>query len=323
MKISRENFKNITAELSRKKILVIGDVMLDTYIDGEVERISPEAPVPVVLEKGRTYFLGGAGNVAKNVATLGGQVYLSGIIGSDQEGKIVRNLITKSKIHPLLVVDRARPTTTKTRVTTLRHQLLRIDQESTLPISKNLERHLTKSLKKIPNPDVVVISDYLKGCLTADLVKTIKKIFNQSQIVVDLKPSHKHFYRGVFAITPNLKEAHELTGFPINDDTSASRGARLISQKLSTSVVLTRGEKGITVFDKKTDKITHIPSKKLPVFDVTGAGDTVIAAISLFLATGVDLVQASKIANLAAGRVVGSSGTTTVTLKDLENLLNL
>ncbi len=309
-----ENFKS-------ERILVVGDVLLDIYIRGEVERISPEAPVPVVLEKERIYALGGAGNVAANAAALGGKVTLVAICGNDPEGKIVRRLCAARKISGKFVSEHGRPTSLKTRPIARRHQLLRIDREISSDISGPTETKLISLIARLGDFDYVIAQDYSKGCLTPRVMEFLKSHFGRKKIIIGVKPGRTDAYHGVFVIVLNLKEAHALTGIRADSDATAAKAAKILSGRFASSVVLTRGERGITTCDKLTRRTRHIPTRALHVYDVTGAGDTVLATLTLMLGTGAKLDEAADVANHAAGIVVGVEGTATVTLPLLKAAL--
>lgn len=314
--INKKNLKNIFRDFSQKKILVLGDVMLDFYIKGTTTRISPEAPVPILKWESDEYALGGAGNVGRNVAALGGRTTLLGIVGNDENGRILRALARESGLITNLVVD-TRPTTIKTRVVSMRHQLLRFDKEETKSLSGKAEREVIALIKKVPNQDLIIISDYHKGFLTKNVAKALVERFGGEKIIADIKPANTTLIKGVLVISPNLKEAEELTGIKADGSSAAARAAKKLSENLSTSIVLTRGEHGMTVFDKKTKKVHHLPAQALNIFNETGAGDTVIATLGLMLASGADLALAAEVSNHAAGIVVGEPGTTAVTKKKL------
>lgn len=309
--------KKAIAGFKRKSILVVGDVILDLYIRGEVDRISPEAPVPVVLEKSRRFILGGAGNVAANVAALGGKATLLGVVGRDGEGEMIKKLCRSNRAGHRLIVDSGRPTTLKTRAVARRHQILRVDREATGNLSRKLERKAIELISKAPDQDLVIISDYAKGFVTAGVVKALAARFGKTKIIVGLKPKTASLYKRFLLATLNLKEMAELFGISAHTAEEASRAVRAASRKLDTSIVLTRGEHGMTVYDKKTRRVSQVRARALNIFDVTGAGDTVIAALGLMLASGAKLAVAADVANHAAGLVVGKEGTETVSPTEL------
>ncbi len=303
--------------VSHKKILVVGDVILDLYIRGEVERISPEAPVPVVVEQSRRFILGGAGNVAANVAALGGKTTLLGAVGGDAEGKIVRALCRARGISARFVTERERPTSLKTRAVARRHQILRVDRESTHAISSKTEKKLLRIIRALPAQDMVIVSDYAKGVLTRTIVKMLVRRFGGRRMIGGLKPSTAGLYRGFSVLVLNLREAAELTEIHAKMNEDATRLVRRLGKKMRASIVLTRGEHGMTVYDATRRNILHVRSQALNIFDVTGAGDTVIAVLGLMRAGGSGLFTAANIANHAAGVVVGKEGTETASPKEL------
>ncbi|OGZ53399.1 MAG: hypothetical protein A3B25_02145 [Candidatus Ryanbacteria bacterium RIFCSPLOWO2_01_FULL_48_26] len=312
---------NFVDKFKGKKVLVYGDVMLDLYIRGEVERISPEAPVPVIMERSREYVLGGAGNVAANIASLGGAVTLVGVIGNDAEGNIVRDVCGKFGIDARLVSEEDRPTAVKARAVAKRHQLLRIDREKTGAISKATEKKIISLLAGIRDFDAVVISDYTKGCIVPEVTAFIKKHFAGKKIIAGIKPAGAVLFKDVETVVLNLKEAHAVTGMHGDSNSAATDVVSRLSRELASSVVLTRGEYGMTAFDKKDRKVSHVPTRAAQVYDVTGAGDTVLALLALMLASGASLSEAAEVANHAAGVVVGLEGTATLTPDELKKAL--
>ncbi|MBI4087365.1 MAG: bifunctional hydroxymethylpyrimidine kinase/phosphomethylpyrimidine kinase [Candidatus Liptonbacteria bacterium] len=316
------NYKEFIGKLSTTKVLVVGDSMLDLYISGRVERISPEAPVPVVLEESRKYFLGGAGNTAANVASLCGQATLVGVVGNDEAGTVIQDLCRRQRITPRLIRESGRPTVHKTRALAGHHQLLRIDREVADDISKSTEKKVVRTIKNLPDHDIVVLSDYAKGLLTPAVVDAVKKRFGLKRIIVNVKPSARvALYRNVNAITLNSKEAHELTNIDTKSDNGARGAAKELSKIFSASVVLTRGEKGMLVYDRSLKRNSHVSPEALQVFDVTGAGDTVVATLATMLAAGAPLLKAAEVASVAASIVVGVKGTAAIKLSDLKTRL--
>lgn len=310
-----------------KRIMIVGDVMLDRYIWGEVKRISPEAPVQVVNVRREEHIPGGAGNTASNVSALDGRVSILGIIGKDSAGKILNTALKKRNILTEgLFVDEQRPTIQKVRVMGQNQQLLRIDYENLENINERLQKELLDFAEgRIKETDVLVFTDYAKGVFnqsfTRELIKLAKD--NQKKIIVDPKPKNAVFYSGVDLITPNNKEACEICGKEeINNEDLVAIGNKIINS-LNTNVLITRGEKGMSLFEKKEGafKLTNIPTKAKEVYDVSGAGDTVVAAMSLAIASGASLKEAAIIANFAAGIVVGKLGVATVTVDELREML--
>ena len=312
-----KNFKELVGDFKNRKILVLGDVMLDLYIRGTVDRISPEAPVPVIVENRRDYVLGGAGNVAANVEALGGKVFLASVYGRDAEGKILKKVCRSKRIAPHFVSESGRPTTTKTRAVAVHHQLLRVDRESQSPIKSATENKLISLLGKVKDVDFVVVSDYAKGCVTEKAMRFLRRRFGGKKIAVGAKPSQAHLYKNVFLVVLNVKEAQAITGIHGDIDGRAGEAARTIGKKFGSSAIITRGGRGMTVYSAKNKHVSHIPAKALQVYDVTGAGDTVLASVVLALASGANLEEAAEVANRAAGVVVSIEGTATVSPKEL------
>ena len=312
-----KNFKD-------KKILVIGDIMLDKYIWGDVSRISPEAPVQVVNVMKETFEAGGAANVANNVAALGGFPYMVGISGNDEAKNILMEEMRKKCINTEgIVQDKDKPTTQKIRIIGKSQQLLRVDYENKEHIHKDIESSILKFIEKnIKQVDVIVISDYAKGVITKELSKKILDLSKQNKkpIIVDPKPKHKDFYKGVDLITPNNNESSEMTDMEDGTtETVIQMGTKLLNE-LHTNVLITRGEKGMALFEKD-NSVTHIPAKAKEVYSLIGAGDTVVATIALAMASGADLKEAAFLANIAAGIKVGKIGTASVTTAEIKGEL--
>ncbi len=327
-KLSHEE---ILDKFKTTKVLVFGDVMLDMYIRGEVERISPEAPVPILFEQSREYSLGGAGNVAANIAALGGKVTLMGVVGKDEEGKVIGNVCRRSGITPRLVSAAKRSTTLKMRTVSGSHQLARVDRESIGAVAKDIERHVQRAVNAIEDQDIVVLSDYAKGFVTKATIDVLKKRFGAKKIIANIKPLAHHrrlfkgididFYKGIKAITMNANEGAFYTGVDTSETKGAAEASRKLCNKLQASVVLTRGEHGLMVYDRELKKTVRVTNRALNVFDVTGAGDTVVATFALLLGAGMPLTKAAEVANHAGGIVVGRRGTATVSASDLKPFL--
>jgi D-glycero-beta-D-manno-heptose-7-phosphate kinase len=298
------------------KVLVIGDIMMDEFLWGEVSRISPEAPVPIVKVEKETFLLGGAANVVNNLIGLKGQVLLAGVIGSDGMGRrLLRKLQSLGTTTDGLVVEEGRPTAIKTRVIAHNQQVVRVDREKVMPIqSETLKSLLTIIKKNIPQIQGIIISDYGKGVVSQELISGLKKIVGKRSIpiLVDPKPNNIRWYDRVTLITPNHLEAELAVGRKIDSEEDLLwAGMRLLNIIKCDSVLITRGKEGMTLF-LKNKKTEHIPTVAQKVFDVTGAGDTVIATLILSLASGMKMIQACKAANYAAGIVVGEVGTAAV-----------
>ncbi len=302
----KERFKKVVEKLKDLRILVVGDLILDRYIFGVVERISPEAPVPVVEVEREEFRLGGAANVANNLASLGVKTYLLGVTGSDYGKHIMKGLIRSASIEDLTVEDSQRPTTEKARVVSLSQQLLRIDWEDKRPVSG---KTLDKLLERLDvDVDGVILSDYAKGVVCEPLVKRLKE--KRVFLSVDPKPVNKHLYYGVDLMTPNEKEAKQMgQGGPLE-----SLGWTLKKELGLKTLVITLGSKGMALFDKE---YAHFPAKAKQVYDVSGAGDTVVAVLTAsYIASG-DWHLACELANLCAGIVVGKLGTAPITLQEV------
>ncbi|MCK5504638.1 MAG: D-glycero-beta-D-manno-heptose-7-phosphate kinase [Thermodesulfovibrionia bacterium] len=319
-----ENIKNIFKKFDGTGILVIGDLMVDHYIWGKVKRISPEAPVPVVEVEKENLLLGGSANVAHNILSLGGKVFITGTVGSDDTGKLLINkLLEKGFNTDGIVIDGNRPTTVKTRVIAHSQQMVRFDREIKSDISKpTLSLILDYVTSCLPDIKGIIISDYSKGLITKILIKkllnlTKSKIF----IAVDPKIGHFDYYKGASLITPNVNEASFASSIDIKDDkTLAEAGNTLLKKLQCMAVIITRGDEGMSLFEK-SGKITHIPTCAREVYDVSGAGDTVISALTLCHSAGAALEDAAIIANHAAGVVVGKVGTAVATRQEiLENM---
>jgi len=319
------NFEKILGRVSKVKILVVGDIMMDRFIWGKVSRISPEAPVPVVTVEKETFLLGGAANVVNNIHDLGGNVALCGVIGDDEIGqKIIKKLSEMGIGLHGIFVEQGRQTTTKTRVIAHHQQLVRIDRETTdhprVPTSRNLFEFLKKNIE---NFDGIILSDYGKGLLTKELIRaTVQRARDTKKfIMVDPKVKNFFYYKGATVVTPNAAEASVASGILINDLSSLKRAGRILLKKLGCDVlVVTRGEEGIAIFEPHQEPFL-VPTVAKEVYDVTGAGDTVIGTMALALGAGARVIEAAKLANYAAGIVVGKIGTATVRRAELVNVV--
>ena len=314
-----KKFKKYLDQFKNKKIAVIGDLILDKYIFGDVERISPEAPIPIINVKKETFAPGGAANVAANISTLSGKAYLLGIVGNDSAKE---TLLDTAHSHDIntdgIFTDNDKTTIQKIRVIGQHQQLLRIDYEKTDYIDNEKNSLLFKNLTNLMDISAIVISDYAKGTITQNLVEQIKQYakLNNILLIIDPKPLHKSFYEGAFLITPNRKEAQKMSGIFIeNKEDFIIAGQKLIPE-MNANIVLTAGELGMFVFEKGKEYI-HIPTVAKDVFDVSGAGDTVVASLALALSAGATLSEAAIIANHAAGIKVGKVGTSPVLLAEL------
>lgn len=319
--VTKARFNEILDEFKNKRIAVIGDMMLDEYIIGKVERISPEAPVPVVQVESEMFVLGGAANVINNLSTLGVKVSAFGVIGEDSNGEKLQKEFQKRGIDTKGVIeDATRPTIVKKRVIAHNQQLLRLDWEKKKDIVANVKNSMLEILRaEIEEIDAIILSDYDKGVLTGELVKEVISIANKYNkiVVVDPKPSNSMNYIGATSMTPNRKEAIEcLKGRePESEDELKDIGKNLKEKLKLKNLLMTRSEKGMSLFTD--DKVEDIPTFAKEVYDVTGAGDTVIAVYTLAAVSGASFYEAAKIANTAAGIVVGRVGTSTVTREEI------
>jgi rfaE bifunctional protein kinase chain/domain len=313
----------IVERFPRTNTLVVGDVMLDHYVWGNVSRISPEAPVPVVSVTKENVLLGAATNVVNNIHSLGGQVSICGAIGHDDAGRQLVHMLRGKGIHTDgLIVEEGRPTTIKTRVIAHSQQVVRFDRETKTGIEQDTHRRIFDYVRdRVRNGlDAVILSDYCKGVVTKDLVRDIVKLARKNGVIVSVDPKVNHFgmYRGVTILTPNTKEASIGAKLDIEDEASLLKAGRLLLKRLTCDAVLiTRGEHGMSLFERG-GRVTHIPTVAQEVFDVTGAGDTVISALTLAMSAGAGIVDAARISNYAAGIVVGVVGTACVKPEELK-----
>jgi rfaE bifunctional protein kinase chain/domain len=307
------------------KICVIGDMMLDHYINGSCDRISPEAPVQIVDVSGETYSLGGAGNVLKNLQAFGCDGSIISISGNDDTSQIVTDEI--EKIRPYFyyqVKDKERRTTIKTRIVVNRHQLIRLDKEDKVYCNDIIADEIFSFLNtKVTELDVLILSDYCKGVLSTHLVKNVIELCNANNVItiVDSKDKDLSKYYGVTLVKPNKKEASLASGINITDDISLEAACKKIAEITACqTIIVTLSEDGIAIYND--NKLIKKPTKALDVFDVTGAGDTVIASLSFALANGLSVSEACDFANSAAAVVVGKFGSAVATLDEIENLIS-
>lgn len=312
-------------DFSKIKVLIVGDVMIDRYWWGSVERISPEAPVPVVRLNNTTLVAGGAANVAANVAGLGAKPFLVGIVGDDEEAKLLPELLAAAKINSdYLLKVKNRPTTVKTRIIAHSQQVARIDQESNLNITAEEENKVWLKIKSlISKTDIVIVSDYAKGFLSAKLLSRLITTARSEDKLVLVDPKGKSFskYTNADIITPNQREVAEACGMEKDDCESIEKyGKKLIAELNLKSLLVTRGENGMMLLEKKKKALT-LKALAREVYDVTGAGDTVIATLAVALSKGLTVAAASELANVAAGLVVEQVGTTAIKYENLRDAL--
>jgi D-beta-D-heptose 7-phosphate kinase/D-beta-D-heptose 1-phosphate adenosyltransferase len=310
----------LLARMRGRRVVVIGDVMIDEWIWGRVSRISPEAPVPVVAVRDHSFTLGGSGNVANNLRALGADVSFVAVVGDDAEGERVRALLTGIGCDASGVVTLGdRPTTRKTRVVAHNQQVVRADWESTAPLGAADRATVIAAVQRaIAGADAVVLSDYAKGLFDRGVVEAA---LAAPIVVADPKPANVGLFAGVTCIAPNVSEAALASGIAIDDDDSLTRAARALFERLGCAhVLITRGEAGMSLFGASGTR-DDIPSVARTVFDVSGAGDTVVAVLTLALAAGVPIAIATRLANYAAGAVVEKLGTATASPAEIVALM--
>lgn len=293
-----------------RSILVVGDLMIDEWIWGTVSRISPEAPVPVVAVSDHSFTLGGAGNVASNLVALGAHVEFVGTVGEDAFAADVRRMLREESVDDRGVFTvRDRPTTRKTRIVAHNQQVVRADWEDAAPLQPSDRTHIVAHVReRAASCDAVILSDYAKGLLSSEVVEAARAC---ALVLADPKPQNLDLFTGVTCVAPNVLEAEAASGVRITDDASLSTaGAQLLERLRCRYVVITRGEHGMSLFGAQGERF-DIPSVARKVFDVSGAGDTVIAVLSLALAGGASIERAMQLANFAAGAVVEKLGTAT------------
>jgi D-beta-D-heptose 7-phosphate kinase/D-beta-D-heptose 1-phosphate adenosyltransferase len=317
----RKNLQTILDSFKTRRIMVLGDLMLDEYLWGKVQRISPEAPVPVVEINSTEYRPGGAANVALNLAALGVQAELVGVTGADPQAETLKNLLKQKGIATEgLIADRTRPTTLKTRIGAASQQIVRIDREDTSELSPRLENAVYKYIKTMLSKcDALIIEDYDKGLLHHDFISIILELASRQGIVVAVDPKLQNFdaYREVDILKPNYKELHEYMGRKFQDEEEFIAYAGIICRQFGLNhLVVTRGSQGMFIFGQ--DKLEkHLPSFARDVYDVSGAGDTVISAMTATYLYKRDIISAALVANHAAAVVVAKHGTATASSKEI------
>lgn len=317
--------RQLIDRFANRRVLVVGDVMLDEYVWGRVSRISPEAPVPVVEVERREHLAGGAANVARNLSSLGASVSVVGLVGRDGEGERLAELFAESGVDAAgLIVDPSRPTTVKTRVIAHNQQVVRIDREHRGPVAASIaSAALSAALERLPDVEAVVLSDYAKGLLGPGICSGVIEGARGQGVLVVVDPKGRDYskYARATAITPNKAEAGEAASQELRDEAALVEVGRDLLRSLELdSLLITRGEEGLSLFQASGD-VCHLPTFGRKVFDVTGAGDTVVAAFVLSLAAGASAVDAAYVANHAAGIVVGRIGAATVSPEELATAL--
>ena len=325
--MSRKRAFTIIDNFPRSGVLVVGDIMADHFIWGRVSRISPEAPVPVVEVKKDNFLLGGCANVVNNIFSLGARVYVAGVVGADDTGgRLLAEFRNRGIDTDGIVVEKSRPTTLKTRVVAHGQQVVRFDREDRSPVqAKSVGKILSYIRSVRDNLGAVVISDYNKGVVTRALLEGIREAVADRRIFTCVDPKQKDFslYEGLDIITPNHLEAGLAAGEEILDGGDpVSVGMKLMDRFRFRAVLITRGESGMSLFEKDPrTRYTAFPTEAREVFDVTGAGDTVIGLLALCMAAGASFREAAYLANHAAGIVVGKVGTATMTREELKRVL--
>lgn len=324
--ISTHRLDELKSNFTGKKIAVIGDMMLDCYFWGDVKRISPEAPVPVVEVGDEFYRFGGAANVALNILKLGGIPFPIGVIGYDNDGTIFTSLVNENKIQSDgIFIDESRPTTSKTRVIAHNQHVVRIDKESKAYINEEMRKkifsYLESHIKKI---DGIILQDYNKGVLTAELIEKIISLANKNDVLITVDPKFHNFfaYKNITVFKPNRKEAEDVLGMKIKTASDISSAGKTLIEKLKAqNVLLTLGEEGIAIFEPhQTEK--RMPTKAIRVADVSGAGDTVISTLTMALAANANILEACYLANFAAGIVCGEVGIVPIEIERLFKEIN-
>jgi len=326
--MNSKRLHSILARFPQQRVLVVGDVMLDQFLWGRVSRISPEAPVPVVEVTRESFFPGGAANVARNLRALGSSVSVLGILGDDDAGEELRDLLEQQGVEADgLIVDPNRPTTLKTRIVAHHQQMVRFDREKCAPLSPNIESKVLEHFAlRMEHVSAVIFEDYAKGLLSQRLLQTMQRLAHKAHKVTaaDPNPRHRLRYHGLTAVTPNRSEAFAAVGVPhvepadevLADGALLRVGQALLRTWKPRNLLITLGEHGMCLF-RPGKKPHHIPTVAQEVFDVSGAGDTVIATLALALVAGADAVEAAEISNHAAGVVVGKVGTATCSPEEL------
>ncbi|MBI2663153.1 D-glycero-beta-D-manno-heptose-7-phosphate kinase [Candidatus Woesearchaeota archaeon] len=316
----KKKLVEIMNRFKQKKILVIGDIILDKYVFGNVLRISPEAPIPLVEVGWENFVPGGAANAANNLSSLGADVYVVGMVGDDANANILFNKLESRKIKThLLIKDKNRRTILKERIVAQSQHLLRIDYDIKDNISREFENYaINNIIEIIPKMDSVIVSDYAKGFVTKRIMQEVTKLCKQHKkyLIIDPRPENKALYYGANLIVPNYDEASKIAEIFGKEEDMINKVGNKLRKIYKTNVLVTRGSRGMTLF---TDETKHFPTKAKEVYDVSGAGDTVTATLSLALCSGANLEEAITLANYAAGIVVAKFGTSTTTTIEIEN----
>ncbi|MBN2369234.1 MAG: D-glycero-beta-D-manno-heptose-7-phosphate kinase [Vicinamibacteria bacterium] len=313
--------RSLAGAMQARRVLVLGDLMLDEFVWGRVSRISPEAPVPVVEVTRESVHLGGAGNVACNVRSLGGCVALVGVVGQDAAGYRIREELDAMGVDgSMIAAGDNRPTTIKTRIIAHHQQIVRADRENAADVDEVTSREIIAALRRfLPACQAMVISDYQKGVIMPRVARAALSLSRKHRVPVLVDPKVRHFalYKGVAVVTPNQLETEQVTGIRIRtDDDLEAAAARILRRLRCEAVLVTRGEHGMSLF-RRDRPAAHVPTFAREVYDVTGAGDTVVATMALAIAAGARLDEAAVLANCAAGVVVGKVGTATADIDEV------
>jgi len=324
--MTRNELKKIVSQFEGAEVFVLGDIILDEFIWGEVSRISPEAPVPVVNMTSFSKNLGGAGNVVNNLCALRAKVTVSGVVGDDAEGRAVLEQLKRLNVSTDGVfVEKERPTTLKTRIIALNQQVVRIDKESAAGIkTKTREKIIDYVKENVGKFEGVIISDYAKGVISKSLLREVIPLLRKKGKIVAVDPKIKNFpyYRGASVVTPNQKETEAVLRYDIEDLKGLNRAGReLLKYSGCEAVLITRGKEGMSIFER-SGQATHIPAVAKEVYDVTGAGDTVISTFTLALMSGGKPKEAAVLSNYAASVVVGKVGTATLGVEELLRVID-
>jgi len=313
---------DLAARLRDKRVLIVGDVMLDQYLFGDAERISPEAPVPVIRLEQERCNLGGAGNVARNVAALGGKASLVGVAGDDDAGRMLQDMLRQEAINAYVPLCPGRVTTRKTRVLARNQQMLRLDREHPCPLKADEERLLMDRVASLAEEhETLILSDYGKGLVSPVFMESLRALLaalpRSPLMLVDPRPQNMHCYQGAFLLTPNLKESADAVHLSTRtQDEILAAGRAVMARSRTHHLLITLGSQGMALF-LASGEVWRIPTAAKDVFDVSGAGDTVIGTVALGMAAGMPLLPACMLANFAAGIVVAKVGTATATPDEL------
>ncbi|MCL4322330.1 MAG: D-glycero-beta-D-manno-heptose-7-phosphate kinase [Deltaproteobacteria bacterium] len=321
-----ENLLNIVKRFRKARILVIGDIMVDHFVYGTVDRISPEAPVPVVQVKSEKLMPGGAANVVNNVSELGAKVYVAGVVGNDYNGSILKRMVDKETVNAggILTLDNFQ-TIIKTRVIAHNQQIVRFDKENNRKFSNGVYNELISGIKKIADDiDAVIISDYGKGLIERKFFSTVVNFLREKGKFISLDPKVENFkfYKNISILTPNINEAFGGSGIKIKDEKTLIKASKIILKKVKSDYLLvTRGESGMSLF-YPDNKFEHLKARAKDVYDVTGAGDTVISTLTVAKSVGAGIFEACYIANAAASIAVSQLGTYAVGVEELMKVLS-